>query len=306
MNVRHFLRLSDLRRDELDYILHRTTILKEKHRQNVCYQPLQGKSLGMIFEKSSTRTRVSFEAGMAQLGGHAIFLSSRDTQLGRGEPLEDVARVLSRMVDLIMIRTDAHEKLERFARFSLVPVINGLSDIAHPCQLLADLYTFMEYRGNVTGKKVAWIGDSNNMCRSWMEAAALFKFQLAIACPEGYAPNHEQLAAFAPYVRLYSDPLAAVEGAHLVVTDVWASMGFENEEEERKKVFASFQVNIATMKSAAKDAIFMHCLPAHRGEEVAADVIDGPQSVVWDEAENRLHTQKALMEYLLLGKVDDK
>lgn len=306
MSVQHFLKLSDLRRDELDYLFQRTAILKARHRKKEAYQPLRGRTLGMLFEKASTRTRVSFEAGMAQFGGHALFLSPRDTQLGRGEPLEDVARVLSRMVDLIMIRTDAHEKLERFSRFSSVPVINGLSEEAHPCQLLADLYTFLEHRGNLTDKKIAWIGDSNNVCHSWIEAAVLFDFQMAIASPKGYVIEAERLDLLGNHVQLYDDPMVAVDGAHLVLTDVWTSMGCEDEEEERKKAFGAFQVNQVMMKKAAKDAIFMHCLPAHRGEEVSADVIDGPHSVVWDEAENRLHTQKALIEYLLLGKVYDE
>ncbi len=254
----------------------------------------------MVFEKSSTRTRVSFEAGMTQLGGHAIFLSPRDTQLGRGEPIEDSARVLSRMVDIIMIRTFEHEKLERFAANSRVPVINALTDLLHPCQLLADMQTYLEHRGEIRGRKVAWIGDGNNMCNSYINAARQFDFQLTIACPEGYEPEARLMKATDGHCRIERDPLQAASGADLVVTDVWASMGQEEEQKQREQAFADYQVDLRVMEQAADDALFMHCLPAHRGEEVSAEVIDGhPGSVVWDEAENRLHSQKALMEFLI-------
>jgi ornithine carbamoyltransferase len=252
-----------------------------------------------VFEKSSTRTRVSFEAGAAQFGGHAIFLSPRDTQLGRGEPVEDTARVLSRMVDIIMIRTFEHEKIETFAAHSDVPVINALTDMYHPCQLLADVQTYVEHRGSIAGKTVAWIGDGNNMCHSYINAARQFGFRLNIACPEGYDPDSAVLAAAGDAVRIVRDPKEAATGADLVTTDVWASMGQEEEQKIREQAFAAYEVNDAVMASAAEDAVFMHCLPAHRGEEVSASVIDGKQSIVWDQAENRLHAQKALMEFLL-------
>lgn len=299
MPVRHFLTLLDLSPEELQGLMRRAIELKTKQRAGELHQPLRGKVLGMVFEKSSTRTRVSFEAGMAQLGGAAIFLSPRDTQLGRGEPIEDTARVLSRMVDIVMIRTYEHEKLERFAAHSQVPVINALTDRCHPCQLLADVQTYIEHRGDIRGRTVAWIGDGNNMCNSYMGAAKQFGFKLNVAAPKGYEPPAEFVACAAGHVELGNDPQAAARGADLVVTDVWASMGQEEETAARAKAFAAFQVDAKLMQLAAKDALFMHCLPAHRGEEVAADVIDGPQSVVWDEAENRLHAQKALMELLL-------
>ena len=299
MTVRHFLTLLDLSPDELQGLIRRAIDLKARHRAGEMHQPLRGKILGMVFEKSSTRTRVSFEAGMAQLGGHALFLSPRDTQLGRGEPIEDTARVLSRMVDIIMIRTYEHEKIERFAEHSQVPVINALTDKCHPCQLLADMQTYIEHRGDIRGRTVAWIGDGNNMCNSYIGAAKQFGFRLKIAAPEGYAPDPAIVACGAGHVEVYTDPAAAARGADLVVTDVWASMGQEEEHMTRALAFADFQVDTRLMRVAAEDALFMHCLPAHRGEEVAAEVIDGPQSVVWDEAENRLHAQKALLELLL-------
>lgn len=299
MPVRHFLTLLDVSPDELHGLMRRAIELKAQQRAGEPYQPFRGKILGMVFEKSSTRTRVSFEAGMAQLGGHALFLSPRDTQLGRGEPIEDTARVLSRMVDIIMIRTYEHEKLERFAAHSRVPVINALTDRCHPCQLLADIQTYLEHRGDIRGKTVAWIGDGNNMCNSYIGAAKQFDFQLKIAAPKGYEPLQDYIACAAGHVELGNDPAAAARGADLVVTDVWASMGQEDEHAARAEAFADFQVDARLMGIAAKDALFMHCLPAHRGEEVAAEVIDGPQSVVWDEAENRLHAQKALLELLL-------
>ncbi len=301
MAVRHFLTLRDLSTDELHALIKRAIELKRMRREGVPHEPLRGRVLGMIFEKSSTRTRVSFEAGMAQLGGSALFLSPRDTQLGRGEPIEDTARVLSRMVDVVMIRTFGHDILERFAAVSTVPVINGLSDSFHPCQLLADIQTFVEHRGAIRGRTVAWIGDGNNMCNSYIEAAECFDFQLRIACPEGYEPDADLLARAGDRVLLTRDPREAARGADLVVTDVWASMGQEEEQHRRQQAFAGYCVDQIIMAEAAQDAIFMHCLPAHRGEEVSAEVIDGPQSVVWDEAENRLHAQKALLEFLLLG-----
>src|SRR5690606_6306471 len=256
---------------------------------------------GMIFEKASTRTRVSFEAGMSQLGGSAIFLSPGDTQLGRGEPIEDTARVLSRMVDVVMIRTFGHETLERFASVATVPLINGLSDRFHPCQLLADIRTYVEHRGDIRGRTGAWIGDGNNMCNSYINAAMQFDFQLRIGCPDGYRPDDALVAKAGGRVEVMADPMAAAKGADLVVTDVWASMGQEEEHQRRVAAFRDYCVTPEMMAQAAPDALFMHCLPAHRGEEVAAEVIDGPQSVVWDEAENRLHAQKALLEFLLLG-----
>jgi ornithine carbamoyltransferase len=300
---RHFLSLLDLSKDELHSVVRRASELKRMQHRGDIHTPLKGKNLGMVFEKSSTRTRVSFEVGMSQLGGHALFLSPRDTQLGRGEPIEDSAKVLSRMVDIIMIRTFEHDKLELFAAHSQVPVINALTDLLHPCQLLADMQTFFEHRGDVAGKTVAWIGDGNNMCHSYINAARQFDFQLKIACPEGYDPDPEILSAAGEQAEIVRDPMAAAKGAHLIVTDVWASMGQEEEQNARSKVFADYIVNDELMAEADKTALFFHCLPAHRGEEVSASVMDSPDSVVWDEAENRLHSQKALMEFLLLGRV---
>ncbi len=302
MQARHFLALSDLTRTELDFLMRRARELKQLQREGNLHQPLRGRVLGMVFEKSSTRTRVSFEAGMAQLGGSAIFLSPRDSQLGRGEPVEDTARVLSRMLDVVMIRTFGHDILERFAAHSRVPVINGLSDSHHPCQLLADIQTYIEHRGSLEGKRVAWIGDGNNMCHSYMEAAALLDFELRIACPDGFDPDHGLLDRTDGRASIERDPMVAATDADLVVTDVWASMGQEDEQTAREAVFEPYRVTSAIMAQAADDALFMHCLPAHRGEEVDAEVIDGPQSVVWDEAENRLHAQKALLEWLLLDE----
>ncbi|RZU97960.1 ornithine carbamoyltransferase [Spiribacter vilamensis] len=298
MSSRHFLTLADISAEALETLLRRAAELRELHQAGSLHEPLRGRVLGMIFEKSSTRTRVSFEAGMAQLGGSALFLSPRDTQLGRGEPVEDTARVLSGMVDAVMIRTFAHETVERFARASRVPVINGLTDEHHPCQLLADLQTWQAHRGELRGRTVAWMGDGNNMCRSWMQAAELMDFHLAIGAPCAYAPA--DLAEY-PNSRHEPDPFAAVAGADLVVTDVWASMGMEDEQDARLSDFSAYQVNEALMAAAGEDALFMHCLPAHRGEEVTAEVIDGDRSVVWEEAENRLHAQKALLEWLISG-----
>lgn len=299
MASRHFLSLRDLSADELNRLINRAIELKSMHHRGEVYQPFKGKVLGMIFEKSSTRTRVSFEAGMAQLGGHALFLSPRDSQLGRGEPLEDTARVLSRMVDIIMIRTYGHELIETFAAHSQVPVINALTDLYHPCQLLADVQTYVERRGSIAGKQVAWIGDGNNMCHSYINAAVQFGFHLRIGCPQGYEPDATILAAAAGHITLTHNVEEAAADADLITTDVWASMGQEEEQQVREQAFAPFQVNDSLMAIAAPDALFLHCLPAHRGEEVSASVIDGPQSVVWDQAENRLHAQKALLELLL-------
>lgn len=299
MAVRHFLTLLDFTPAELLRLMQRAIELKAMHRRGEIYEPLKNKVLGMVFEKSSTRTRVSFEAAMAQFGGHAIFLSPRDTQLGRGEPIEDTARVLSRMVDVIMIRTYEHEKIETFAAHSQVPVVNALTDLHHPCQLLADMQTFIEQRGALRGKIVAWIGDGNNMCNSYIDAARQFDFQLRIACPQGYDPNPEVLRAAGNRCSVIRNPREAAERADLIVTDVWASMGQEEEQAQRARAFANYQVNSEVMDCAGPDTLFMHCLPAHRGEEVSADVIDGPHSIVWEEAENRLHAQKALLEFLL-------
>lgn len=304
MTIKHFLTLSDCSVDDLHYLINRAIVLKQKQHQGIPHTPLQNKLLAMIFEKSSTRTRVSFEAGMIQLGGGAIFLSPRDTQLGRGEPIEDTTRVLCRMVDIIMIRTFAHDIVETIAKYSTVPVINGLTDFTHPCQVLADMQTYVEARGSIKNKTVTWIGDGNNMCNTYIEAANLFGFNLNISSPPEFSPDSRLLAEAGNRVRMFDHPLDAARGAHLLVTDVWASMGQEQEQKQRAIAFNGYQVNAQTMSVADPDAVFMHCLPAHRGEEVTADVIDGPQSIVWDEAENRLHAQKALMEYLLCGKQD--
>jgi ornithine carbamoyltransferase len=304
MHVRHFLQFKDFELDEFEYLFERSRTLKARQTRGELYQPLIGKTLAMIFEKSSTRTRVSFEAGMNQLGCSALFLSPRDTQLSRGEPIEDVARVLSRMADIVMIRTFEQNIIERFARHSRVPVINGLTNEYHPCQILADIFTYIEHRGSIHGKTVAWVGDSNNVCNSWLQAAKLFDFNFHVATPPGYELEPGRGESYASmHLECFTDPHDAVCGADLVTTDVWTSMGYEKETAERKKVFADFRVDEEMIALAKPNALFMHCLPAHREEEVAAAVIDGPQSVVWDEAENRLHTQKALMEYLLLGKI---
>ena len=299
MSPKHFLTLLDLSAAELRQLVSRAIELKALNRAGTIHEPFKHKVLAMVFEKSSTRTRMSFEVGMAQLGGHAIFLSPRDTQLGRGEAIEDTARVLSRMADVIMIRTFEHEKIERFAEYSSVPVINALTDLYHPCQLLADMQTYHEQRGDISGKTVAWVGDGNNMCHSYINAARQFDFTLKIACPQGYLPEPDILQSAGEHAVMTDSALDAAAGADLVVTDVWASMGQEEEQAKREQAFAAYQVDARLMQAAAADALFMHCLPAHRGEEVAAEVIDGPQSVVWDEAENRLHAQKALLEILL-------
>jgi ornithine carbamoyltransferase len=298
--LRHYLQFSDLSRAEYEHLFVRTRWIKDRFKRYQRYWPLEDRTLAMIFEKQSTRTRLSFEAGMHQLGGTAIFLNTRDSQLGRGEPVEDAAQVISRMCDLVMIRTFEQGILDRFAGHSRVPVINGLTNEYHPCQILADVFTFVENRGSIKGKTVAWIGDSNNVCNTWLQAAEIFGFKLNVSTPPGYEIEDERKSK---HCESFADPMQAAKGAHLVTTDVWTSMGFEAENEERKKDFEDWQVDAEMMKAARKDALFMHCLPAHRGEEVSAKVIDGKQSVVWEEAENRLHTQKALMEFLLLGKV---
>jgi len=300
--IQHFLTLLDLSEDQAQTLIQRAIELKAKQKAGDAHEYFKNKVMGMIFDKSSTRTRVSFETGMAHFGGHAIFLSPRDTQLGRGEPIEDSARVLSRMVDIVMLRTFDQDNLERFAEYSNVPVINALTDMYHPCQLLADVQTYVEHRGDIKGKIITWIGDGNNMCHSYINAARLFDFKLNIATPAGFEPDTKILQAAGDRINLTTDPKQACENADMVTTDVWASMGQEEEQAQRETAFADFQVNKSLMQLASKDALFMHCLPAHREEEVSAEVIDGSQSVVWDQAENRLHAQKALIELLLNQK----
>lgn len=299
MATKHFLTLLDLTPSELEGLVKRAIALKAELKSDGHNDPLKNKTLGMIFEKSSTRTRVSFEAGMSQLGGSAMFLSPRDTQLGRGEPIEDSARVLSSMVDIIMIRTFGHEIIERFAQYSSVPVINALTDSYHPCQLLADMQTFIEHRGSIAGKVVSWIGDGNNMCQSYINAAKQFDFELRIACPKGFEPNPELVAANQNRVSISHDPTTAAKNSDLLVTDVWASMGQEEQQAERLKQFSGFQLNAELLAHANSNALYMHCLPAHRGEEISAELMDDEKTVIWDEAENRLHAQKALIELLL-------
>jgi ornithine carbamoyltransferase len=304
--VRHYLQFSDFNTEEYHYLLQRAAFIKSKFKKFERHHTLVDRTLAMIFEKASTRTRVSFEAGMYQLGGSVVHLTTGDSQLGRSEPIEDSAKVISRMTDIVMIRTYEQTKLERFAAHSRVPVINGLTNEFHPCQILADIFTYIEHRGPIEGKTVAWVGDGNNMANTWLQAAAALGFHLRVSTPSGYEVN-EITAAMpdsmgAGSYKTYSSPMDACRGADLVTTDVWTSMGFEAENEVRREAFAAWCVNREMMAAAAPDALFMHCLPAHRGEEVEAEVIDGPQSVVWDEAENRMHVQKALMEYLLLGR----
>ncbi|BES72515.1 ornithine carbamoyltransferase [Marinobacter nanhaiticus D15-8W] len=301
MAARHFLTLLDFSPAELDQVIDNAIALKKSWRSGETRDSLKNRVLAMIFEKASTRTRVSFEAGMTQLGGAALFLSPNDTQLGRGEPIEDSSRVISSMVDAVMIRTFEHEKIERFASTSRVPVINALTDQFHPCQLLADMQAYRERRGSIRGATVTWVGDGNNMCASYINAAEQFGFDLRIACPEGYEPDAKLLAENAERVTVIREPEEAVRGAHLVATDVWASMGQEDEQAIRARNFAPYQVNPRLMAMADPDAIFMHCLPAHRGEEISEDMLDHKSAVVWDEAENRLHAQKALLEFLILG-----
>jgi len=303
MELHHYLQFRDFDLEEYEYLFSRARWIKEKFKRYEPYQPLVDRTLALVFEKHSTRTRVSFEAGMNQLGGSAITLMTRDTQMGRGEPIEDVARVISRMVDIVMIRTFEQTIIENFPRHSRVPVINGLTNEYHPCQILGDIYTYVEHRESIRGKTVAWIGDSNNVCNTWLQAATIFDFNVHVSTPPGYGVEPERAGVYdTSHYESFADPLEAVRGADLVTTDVWTSMGMEAEDAERKHDFEDWQVDADMMRMAAPDALFMHCLPAHRGEEVSAEVIDGPQSVVWDEAENRLHVQKALMEYLLLGR----
>ena len=298
-HTRHFLTLNDLTRDELLALLQRASELKALQRSGVAHDSLKGKVMAMIFAKSSTRTRVSFEAGMTQLGGSAMFLSSADTQMGRGEPISDTARVISSMVDIVMIRTFAHADVELFAEHSSVPVINALTDDYHPCQLLADMQTWMEHRGDVQGKTVCWLGDGNNMCQSYINAAKILGFHLKIACPEGFEPSAELLDQAQGYASIENDPKRASEGAHLLVTDVWASMGQEEEARMREQALSAYQLNQGLLDLADPEALYLHCLPAHRGEEITAELMDNPNTVIWDEAENRLHAQKALIEFLL-------
>lgn len=304
MPIRHFLQFSDFSTEEHEWVFQRAAVIKRKFKNYEKYHPLADRTLAMIFEKASTRTRVSFEAGMYQLGGSVVHLTTGDSQLGRAEPIEDSAKVISRMVDLVMIRTFGQDKIERFAEHSRVPVINGLTNEFHPCQILADIFTFIEHRGSIKGRVVAWVGDGNNMANTWLQAAELLGFTVHVSTPTGYEVDQD-IAGIrsSDSYKVFRDPMEACRGADLVTTDVWTSMGFEAENEQRRKAFAEWCVDTEMMKVARPDALFMHCLPAHRGEEVEADVIDGPQSVVWDEAENRMHVQKALMEYLLLGKV---
>jgi ornithine carbamoyltransferase len=299
--IRHFLRLDDFSREELEHVFTRTQVIKDRFKRYEFYQPLADRTLAMVFEKASTRTRVSFEAGMYQLGGSVIHITTGDSQLGRSEPIEDTARVISRMVDIVMIRTFEQARIERFAQFSRVPVINGLTNEYHPCQILADIFTFIEQRGPIAGRTVAWIGDANNVAYTWLQAAQLLGFRLNVSTPPGYGLDPKSAPA-GDHLAVFDSPLEAARGADLVTTDVWTSMGFEAENEQRRQAFAGWRVDDRVMAAASAGALFMHCLPAHRGEEVTHEVIEGPQSVVWDEAENRLHAQKALMEYLLLGR----
>ena len=304
-SIKHYLQFKDFSREEYEYVFERAKWIKDKFKRYEPYHPLFDRTLVMIFEKASTRTRLSFEAGMQQLGGSAIYLNTRDSQLGRGEPVEDAAQVISRMSDLVMIRTFEQEMVECFAANSRVPIINGLTNEYHPCQILADVFTFIEQRGCIQGKTVAWVGDSNNMCNTWLQAAEILDFNVHVSTPPGYEVEPERAGLYGTAnFEAFADPMEACKGADLVTTDVWTSMGFEAENEERKKDFADWCVDAEMMAVANKEAVFMHCLPAHRGEEVTAEVIDGPQSVVWDEAENRLHAQKALMEYLMLGRIE--
>ena len=302
--IKHYLQFKDLRVEEYAYLFERAAIIKKRFKNYERYQPLADRTLAMIFEKASTRTRVSFEAGMYQMGGSVVNLTTGDSQLGRAEPIEDSARVISRMVDIVMIRTFEQTKLEAFAANSRVPVINGLTNEYHPCQILADVFTFIEQRGSIQGKVVAWVGDGNNMANTWLQAADVLGFTLHVSTPGGYEIDAKLGSVSNPKcVKTFNHPMQACEGAHLVTTDVWTSMGYEAESEARMKAFVDWCVDADMMAAAQPDALFMHCLPAHRGEEVDAEVIDGPQSVVWDEAENRMHVQKALMEFLLLGRI---
>ena len=302
--IKHYLQFKDFRAEEYVYLFERAATIKKRFKNYEKYTPLVDRTLAMIFEKASTRTRVSFEAGIYQMGGSVVNLTTGDSQLGRAEPIEDSARVISRMVDIVMIRTYEQAKLDAFAANSRVPVINGLTNEYHPCQILADVFTYIEHRGSIQGKVVAWVGDGNNMANTWLQAADILGFTLHVSTPSGYEIDPKMGGVSnANCVKVFKDPLDACRGAHLVTTDVWTSMGFEAENAVRMKAFADWRVDREMMAAAQPDALFMHCLPAHRGEEVEAEVIDGPQSVVWDEAENRMHAQKALMEYLLLGRI---
>jgi len=305
--IRHFLQFSDFTPAEMHYVLARARLIKDKFKRYEPHHTLHDRTLAMVFEKASTRTRVSFEAGMYQMGGSVIHLTTGDSQLGRAEPIEDTARVISRMVDVVMIRTFEQARLERFAEYSRVPVINGLTNEFHPCQIVADIFTYIEHRGDIAGKTVAWVGDANNMAYTWLQAAEMLGFTLHVAAPPGYTLDAARIgngSGNSPVLRQFDDPVKACQGVHLVTTDVWTSMGYEAENDARRAAFADWRVDAQMMQAADPQALFMHCLPAHRGEEVDAEVIDGPQSVVWDEAENRLHVQKALMEFLLLGQLD--
>jgi len=297
--TKHFINLDDLSTNDLEKIIDDAIVLKKQHKSGEINASLKNKTLAMIFDKSSTRTRVSFEAGMTQLGGHALFLSDRDIQLGRGEPIVDSSIVISSMVDAVMMRVSSHEDINTFAKHSSVPIINALSDESHPCQLLADIMTYKEHNGSIAGKTVAWVGDGNNMCHTYMQAAKAFNFRLNIATPVGYEPDDAFVNKYSENIALFTSAKEACQNADLIVTDVWASMGQEEEQVKREVAFKDFQVDEALMSTANSDAQFMHCLPAHRGEEVSASVIDGNQSLVWDEAENRLHAQKSLLLYLL-------
>jgi ornithine carbamoyltransferase len=302
--VRHYLQFADFSADDYAYLLERAAFLKAKFKRYETWHPLHDRTLAMIFEKNSTRTRLSFEAGIHQLGGHAVFLNTKDTQLGRGEPVEDAAQVISRMTDIIMIRTFGQDIIERFAANSRVPVINGLTNEYHPCQVLADIFTYVEHRSSIQNKTIAWVGDANNMAYTWIQAAEILGFKVNFSAPTGYQLNQEMLSPVSKnHLTVFDNPIDACRGADLVTTDVWTSMGYEDENQARLKAFKEWMVTEELMSAAKSDALFMHCLPAHRGEEVSASVIDGPQSVVWDEAENRLHVQKALMEFLLCGKL---
>ncbi|HJV50693.1 MAG TPA: ornithine carbamoyltransferase [Noviherbaspirillum sp.] len=304
MAIKHFLQFSDFTLDEFEYVMDRTRIIKRKFKNYEPHHTLLDRTLVMVFEKNSTRTRLSFEAGMHQLGGAAIYLNTRDSQLGRGEPVEDAAQVISRMCDIIMIRTFGQDIIDRFAKHSRVPVINGLTNEHHPCQVLADVFTYIEHRGSIKGKTVAWVGDANNMLYSWLQAAQVFGFHVNVSTPKRYEIDPALVSQDNINYTVFEHPSDACVNADLVTTDVWTSMGYEEENAARLKAFAGWIVDAEKMKRAHPDALFMHCLPAHRGEEVAAEVIDGPQSVVWDEAENRLHVQKALLEYLVLGRLN--
>lgn len=299
--MKHLLTIADLDKNGIDALLGRALNLKQRLKRGIAYSPLKGKVLGLIFEKSSTRTRVSFEVAMNQLGGSSVFISQKDSQIGRGEPVKDTARVMSRYVDAVVVRTFGHDIVEEFAKYSTIPVINGLTDAHHPCQVLADIMTVVEKKGGYAAVKACWIGDGNNMANSWIEASGILGFELALACPDGHKPDEKILKKAGPRVKLVQTPEDAAKGADVLNTDVWASMGQEAEAEERKKVFANYQINSKILALAKKDAVVLHCLPAHRGEEITEDVIEGPNSAVWDEAENRLHLQKAVLELLMTG-----